>query len=206
MFYSSATIAPPPTTAPSGPTGVPPHHCTTIGQTRGVTNGDDPDADRTADGRYIVVRGRRWRATDPSIPESLRTELVRALMTGRREVKSKGDIARVMVHDAKVALGERGDPWWEPTEQGTRDRLAATIRTLLRARGQGSICPSDAARVVGGDRWRDLMGAARSVALCLRDEGVVSITRQGAPVTGAEIAGPIRIIAGDALEFRPSAG
>lgn len=25
--------------------------------------------ERTDDGRYIVVKGRRWRASDPSIPE-----------------------------------------------------------------------------------------------------------------------------------------
>ncbi|WP_181398261.1 hypothetical protein [Streptomyces sp. ZEA17I] len=26
--------------------------------------------ERTDDGRYVVVRGRRWRATDPDIPEA----------------------------------------------------------------------------------------------------------------------------------------
>lgn len=171
-----------------------------------MTEHDDASVDRTEDGRYIVVEGRRWRATDPSIPENLRAELVKALMTGRREVRSLGDVARVMVHDAKVALGERGDPWWEPTEQGTEERLAATMRTLLRSRGQGSICPSDAARVVGGDQWRDLMNTARAVARNLRSEGVVAITRRGERVTGAELSGAIRIIADDALEFRPSAG
>lgn len=73
----------------------------------------------TDDGRYIVVNGRKWRATDPAIPEPLRKQLVSALMTGRRLVKTKGDAARVMVHDAKVALGERGDPWWEPPTTAT---------------------------------------------------------------------------------------
>ena len=28
-----------------------------------------PMPERTPDGRYIVVDGRRWRATDPSLPE-----------------------------------------------------------------------------------------------------------------------------------------
>jgi hypothetical protein len=164
------------------------------------------DVERTEDGRYIVVRGRRWRASDPSIPEKLRSELVSALMTGRRLVKTEGDPARVMVHDAKVALGERGDPWWQPTEEGTRARLAATIRTLLRSRGRGSICPSDAARVAGGERWRDLMVTARSVAFDLRDDGVVSVTQRGERVTGREVAGPIRLIADDGLEFTPTEG
>src|SRR5690349_16984759 len=38
----------------------------------------------TDDGRYIVVDGRRWRATDPQIPEERRAELVRILMAWRR--------------------------------------------------------------------------------------------------------------------------
>lgn len=86
--------------------------------------------ERTDDGRYIVVKGRRWRASDPSIPEALRAELVSALMTGRRMVRTHQDAARVMVHDAKVALGERGDPWWEPTAEGRRGRIAAAVRTF----------------------------------------------------------------------------
>lgn len=165
--------------------------------------GGGGDVEHTEDGRFIVVKGRRWRATDPSIPEKLRSELVSALMTGRRRVSSDGDAARVMVHDAKVALGERGDPWWEPTDEGTRERLAATIRTLLRSRGAGSICPSDAARVVGGDEWRDLMPRAREVAFALREEGVVAVMQRGERITGSEAAGPIRIVADGGLEFTP---
>ncbi|MDQ3457204.1 MAG: DUF3253 domain-containing protein, partial [Actinomycetota bacterium] len=35
-------------------------------------------------------------------------------------------------------------------------RLESAVRTLLAAREAGrTICPSDAARVVGGERWRD---------------------------------------------------
>jgi hypothetical protein len=29
------------------------------------------DVERTEDGRYVVIRGRRWRATDPSVPEDV---------------------------------------------------------------------------------------------------------------------------------------
>lgn len=162
------------------------------------------DVEHTEDGRYIVVNGRRWRATDPSIPENLRAELVKALMTGRRLVKTEGDDARVMINDAKVALGERGDPWWEPTGEGTRERLAATMRTLLRSRGEGSICPSDAARTIGGDNWRGLMDTARDVAFTLRDDGVVAVRQRGEDVPGTDVRGPIRIIAADGLEFRPT--
>ena len=76
----------------------------------------------TDDGHYVVINGRRWRATDPLIPESRRAELTRTLMAWRREVRrTKGteheSRARAGVHAAKVALGERGTPpWWEQTE------------------------------------------------------------------------------------------
>lgn len=41
----------------------------------------------TDDGHFIVVNGRRWRATDPAIPEDRRAELTRTLMAWRREVR-----------------------------------------------------------------------------------------------------------------------
>ena len=34
------------------------------------------DVERTDDGRWIVLGGRRWRATDPDIPEPFRQHLV----------------------------------------------------------------------------------------------------------------------------------
>lgn len=74
----------------------------------------------TADGRYIVVRGRLWRRANPEIPEDERQRLTDALMHARREVGAAlraGDAAaekaaRAPVHAAKVALGERGPVWW----------------------------------------------------------------------------------------------
>lgn len=72
----------------------------------------------TPDGRYFVVRGRLWRMSDPSLPVERREALVRELMSARRAVRdARGDpealrAARARVHDAKLALGERGDPWW----------------------------------------------------------------------------------------------
>lgn len=91
--------------------------------------------------RYLMVDGRRWRRSDPTIPEARRAALVRVLMAGRRAVgvaKRAGDddalrAARAQVHDAKVALGERGEPWWEPmSETGREQRQEATARTLAR--------------------------------------------------------------------------
>ena len=87
----------------------------------------------TDDGHYVVINGRRWRATDPSIPEERRAELTRILMAWRREVRrTKGteeeSAARAGVHVAKVALGERGTPpWWEQTDDQRRARSRAEV-------------------------------------------------------------------------------
>lgn len=159
------------------------------------------DVERTPDGHHVVVDGRRWRATDTSIPEALRAELVKELMRARRLVRSRGDEVRPFVNDAKVALGERGEPWWEePSEAGRRDRLAATIRALLRVRETRTICPSDAARVVGGEQWRDVMPVARDVARELHDAGVAEVQQDGEKVDPTQARGPIRIAPGPALE------
>jgi uncharacterized protein len=80
-----------------------------------------PEPERTSDGRYVIVDGRRWRASDPGLSPERRAELVSELMSARRAVgaaKRAGDDraegeARRRVHAAKVALGERGTPWWE---------------------------------------------------------------------------------------------
>ena len=73
-----------------------------------------------------------------------------------------------------MALGERGQPWWEePEESAQRERFSSTIRALLRHRDGSTICPSDAARVVGGEDWRELMPLVREVACELADEGQV---------------------------------
>ena len=79
------------------------------------------EPERTADGRYVIIDGRRWRATDPALPEARRRELVRELMSARSAVgwaKRRHDAdaeraARERVHAAKVALGERGPKWWD---------------------------------------------------------------------------------------------
>lgn len=160
---------------------------------------DDTRPERTPDGHHIVVNGRRSRASDPHIPEKLRAELVAELMRARREVRTRGEAVRPCVQDAKVALGERGDPWWEPTAEGRRARLAATIRTLLRHRDGATICPSDAARVVGGQDWRALMGTAREVATELAAAGVVRVRQKGVDVDPTTARGPVRLAPGPAL-------
>lgn len=85
----------------------------------------------TPDGRYFVVRGRLWRKSNPALSQSRRDELVRELMSARRDVrKFKGDRrnllhARSRVDAIKVALGERGPVWWEDGSPDFNRRLAA---------------------------------------------------------------------------------
>ncbi|QWZ07299.1 hypothetical protein KRR39_17785 [Nocardioides panacis] len=88
--------------------------------------------ERTADGRYLVIGGRRWRASDPAVPEQRRAELTRVLMAWRREVRrTKGTedepAARAGVQASKVALGERGTPWWEQSDDERRARWSAAV-------------------------------------------------------------------------------
>ena len=80
----------------------------------------------TPDKRYIVVRDRLWRATNPALSEQTREALTRQLMDARRAVaaaRKANDAqrlaeARGAAQAAKVALGERGDVWWK---DGARD-------------------------------------------------------------------------------------
>ncbi len=77
---------------------------------------------------------------------------------------------------------------------GTDARLRETIGALLDSRAPtSSICPSDAARAVGGDDWRGLMDAARAAAQELVERGEVEITQHGQVVDLATVRGPIRI-------------
>lgn len=90
--------------------------------------------ERTEDGRYIVVDGRRWRATDPLIPEERRQELTTILMAWRRDVRrtqgtDEERTSRDGVQAAKVALGERGTPWWEQTDDERERRWSADVPT-----------------------------------------------------------------------------
>ncbi len=86
--------------------------------------------ERTSDGRYVVIDGRRWRATDPEIPDEVASVLRHELMAARRAVGAAlraddGDAeeaARARVHRAKTALGERGTPWWEQSADERRAR------------------------------------------------------------------------------------
>ena len=86
----------------------------------------------TPDGRYIVLRGRLWRAANPHLADSVRQKLVDELMAARRAVKTAlanhapGELAlaRARVQSAKEGLGERGEPWWTDGAPDLNRRLA----------------------------------------------------------------------------------
>lgn len=75
---------------------------------------------QTPDGRYLVVRGRLWRLSNPALPAAARESLVAELMAARRDVGVQSRAgnadglrdARSRVDCAKRALGERGVVWW----------------------------------------------------------------------------------------------
>ncbi|WP_193044409.1 DUF3253 domain-containing protein [Mycolicibacterium baixiangningiae] len=75
------------------------------------------------------------------------------------------------------------------------DTLRTAILRMARDRGpKSSICPSEAARAVGGDNWRDLMDQARDAARELARAGEVEVTQKGEVVDpDAPWRGPVRI-------------
>jgi hypothetical protein len=182
-------------------------------------NGDALDGIHTPDHRYLVVRGRLWRATNPELPAEERERLTTALMSARRAVGRcirAGDLAGVAdarrrVDRSKRALGERGPVWWTdgapdynrrlavntPYAEWYRvaETLALTMVTLLGARGEeASICPSDVARAAEPRHWRAHMDATREVARHLSRHGVIAITQRGRPVDpDAPFKGPVRL-------------
>jgi hypothetical protein len=65
----------------------------------------------------MVVRGRLWRLSNPTLPPALQEQLVVELRRARRAVRSSMcDADRLKTarkRAAKRALGERGPVWWQ---------------------------------------------------------------------------------------------
>jgi len=82
--------------------------------------GSAPRHPVTPDGRYFIVRGRLWRRANPALTEHEHARLVSELIRARSAVghaKRKADAdaeraALASVDAVKIALGERGPPWW----------------------------------------------------------------------------------------------
>ncbi|MDV6263851.1 DUF3253 domain-containing protein [Rhodococcoides yunnanense] len=76
----------------------------------------------------------------------------------------------------------------------TDKELEDKIRTLLDARSRdATICPSDVARALSDDGWRELMEPVRRAARRMVDAGEVEITQKGSVVDPSTAKGPIRI-------------
>ncbi|GHH43022.1 hypothetical protein [Lentzea cavernae] len=96
------------------------------------------EPERTPDGHFVIINGRRWRATDPEIPPEPAARLRSLLMAARRGVGAAlraqdaeaERAARARVHLAKTALGERGTPWWEQTAGERRQRWQDGLEEL----------------------------------------------------------------------------
>lgn len=159
---------------------------------------------KTPDGRYVVVRGRLWRATNPQLSEERRAALTAELMDARRRVgaalrgndRAAERIARQDVHRSKLALGERGPVWWGDDAPDCHRRMArnteyrdwyersarweeAILEMLDERAGSASICPSEVARRVEPETWRGHMEEARDAARRLARRGEVAITQRG---------------------------
>ena len=69
-----------------------------------------------------------------------------------------------------------------------------TIEALLdRRAADATICPSEAARAVDPEGWRELMPSARAAAGRLAARGLVEVTQGGRVVDVATARGPVRV-------------
>jgi hypothetical protein len=98
-----------------------------------MTAHDIPD-----DERWLIIDGRRWRRTDPALPDDVAAALRSHLGRGRsgvRLAKKSGDqaemdAARHRVGLAKHGLGERGPYWWDDDESARLARARAAVEEL----------------------------------------------------------------------------
>ncbi len=72
--------------------------------------------------------------------------------------------------------------------------IAKAILSLTATRGaEKSICPSEVARQLYPDNWRDRMQDVVDVAIAMHRKGEVLVVQHGEPVDVNQIKGPIRI-------------
>ena len=73
-------------------------------------------------------------------------------------------------------------------------KISSAIDELLAERNEdATICPSEVARALGGDTWRDLMQPVREVAAARAERGDLTVTRRGEGVDARNPGGTIRL-------------
>jgi hypothetical protein len=77
-------------------------------------------------------------------------------------------------------------------DEATED--AAIQQAILQLLGErrGSICPSEAARLVDPVGWRQRMDAVRATAARMAAEGTIRWTQRGEPQSPDAVRGPVR--------------
>jgi hypothetical protein len=91
-----------------------------------------------SDDHWLVINGRRWRRTDPSLPEDVVERLKSHLGRGRSGVRVANKVddadavasARNRTNLAKHGLGERGPRWWDDDEAARLERANDALREL----------------------------------------------------------------------------
>lgn len=88
-----------------------------------------------------------------------------------------------------------------PLRHGDHDLERAIVELLCERKRCATICPSEAARAVEGEGWRELMEPARAAARRLEAKGVIETTQRGRVVDPSKAKGPIRLrlVAGDGV-------
>jgi hypothetical protein len=80
------------------------------------------------------------------------------------------------------------------THAETVARLREVILETLAGRADGAtMCPSEAAREVGGDGFRMLMPAAREAAAALVAVDAIVVTQRGEEIDLSVARGPVRL-------------
>ncbi|MEM9123853.1 MAG: DUF3253 domain-containing protein, partial [Pseudomonadota bacterium] len=72
--------------------------------------------------------------------------------------------------------------------------LEEAIVSLVAERGPDkTICPSEAARLVGGEAWREAIARTRDAAWRLAAAGAIEVCQKGHRVAHPTAVGPIRL-------------
>jgi hypothetical protein len=77
--------------------------------------------------------------------------------------------------------------------QQQADILTTIMLTVTNRGPDKSTCPSEIARMLFPDDWRNQMKNVVNVAIDLHNQGKVVITQKGIPIDVNHIKGPIRI-------------